>query len=272
MLLDNKQNGKVGEELRRQLSKDSRLSIISGLFSIYGFESLKAELSRVDDIRLLLSKSLKQETNPSHPFAELTGDRFEHRLKNQLNQMQIAKECAQWFERKVHVRSTNMANQNLFHISKSDNSDSAIQGSSHFTSTGLGFSESAQFDMNMCLTDSAATQGMLEWFNAIWDSPSAKDAKQLLLSHLNQLTQDKSPQFIYFLTLYHLFKDFLEEIDEDSIIKSKTGFKDTLVWNKLYKFQRDGVLGAIDKLERYNGCIIADSVGLGKNLLSSGGH
>lgn len=120
--------------------------------------------------------------------------------------------------------------------------------------------------MNMCLTDSTATQGMLEWFNAIWDSPSASDAKQLLLDQLNQLTQDKSPQFIYFLTLYHLFKDFLEEIDEDSIIKSKTGFKDTRVWNKLYKFQKDGVLGAIDKLERYNGCIIADSVGLGKTF------
>ena len=76
--------------------------------------------------------------------------------------------------------------------------------------------------MNMCLTDSTATQGMLEWFNAIWDSPFASDAKQLLLDQLNQLTQDQSPQFIYFLTLYHLFKDFLEEIDEDSIIKSKT--------------------------------------------------
>ena len=266
MLLDNKQNGRVGEELRRHLTKGTKLSVLSGLFSIYGFDSLKKELSSVEEIRLLLSKSLQAEATHNTPFAELTGDRFEHRLRNQLNQMQIAKECAQWIERKVKVRCTSMANQNLFHLSKADNNDTAIQGSSHFTSTGLGFSESDQFDMNMCLTDSTATQGMLEWFNAIWDSPFASDAKQLLLDQLNQLTQDQSPQFIYFLTLYHLFKDFLEEIDEDSIIKSKTGFKDTLVWNKLYKFQKDGVLGAIDKLERYNGCIIADSVGLGKTF------
>ncbi|WP_257294454.1 helicase-related protein [Endozoicomonas sp. YOMI1] len=266
MLLDNKQNGKVGEELRRHLNKGTKLSVLSGLFSIYGFDSLKKELSSVEEIRLLLSKSLQPETAHNTPFAELIGDRFEHRLRNQLNQMQIAKECARWIERKVEVRSTCMANQNIFHLSQADNYDTAIQGSSNFTSTGLGYSESDQFDMNMCLTDSAATQGMLEWFNAIWDSPSASDAKQLLLDQLNQLTQDQSPQFIYFLTLYHLFKDFLEEIDEDSIIKSKTGFKDTLVWNKLYKFQKDGVLGAIDKLERYNGCIIADSVGLGKTF------
>lgn len=110
MLLDNKQNGKVGEELRRHLSKGSKLSVLSGLFSIYGFDWLKKELSSVDEIRLLLSRSLKTEIAHDTPFAELTGDRFEHRLRNQLNQMQIAKECAQWIERKVEVRSTSMAN------------------------------------------------------------------------------------------------------------------------------------------------------------------
>ncbi len=75
-----------------------------------------------------------------------------------------------------------------------------------------------------------------------------------------------TPEFLYFFTLYHIFKDFIGELDEEKIIRTKTGFKNTLVWNKLYNFQRDGVLGAIDKLERYNGCIIADSVGLGKTF------
>ncbi|MET4694429.1 helicase-related protein [Endozoicomonas lisbonensis] len=266
MLLDNKQNGKVGDTLRNQLTKGSKLSIISGLFSIYGFESLKKEFSRLDDTRLLLSRSVNSDEDSTNPFPELTGDIFEQRFKNQLNQMQVAKECARWIEQKVHIKATGMANQNLFHVEKQNEQSVAIQGSSHFTSTGLGYSESDQFDMNMCLTEPSATKGMLEWFDAIWDSPSAHNAKELLLNQLNKLTQNQSPQFIYFLTLYHLFKGFLEEIDEDSIIKSKTGFKDTVVWNKLYKFQKDGVLGAIDKLERYNGCIIADSVGLGKTF------
>ena len=117
--------------------------------------------------------------------------------------------------------------------------------------------------MNMCVRDVGNTTSMLQWFDAIWENVhDTVDVKDLFLENLDALVADQSPEFIYFLTLYHLFKDVLEELDEESIIRSKTGFKDTIVWNKLYKFQRDGVLGAIDKLEKYNGCIIADSVGL----------
>ncbi|MDB2384655.1 hypothetical protein N9V90_02355, partial [Endozoicomonas sp.] len=166
MLLDNRQNGKVGDELRQHLSKGSKLSIISGLFSIYGFDSLRTELAKVYDIRLLLSKPTLITASPLNPFSELTGDHFEQHLKNQLNQQQIAKECARWLKQKVDVKSTSMANQNLFHISKGKDNTFAIQGSSNFTSTGLGFSESDQFDMNMCLNEPSATQGILEWFNA----------------------------------------------------------------------------------------------------------
>ena len=133
MLLDNRQNGKVGDELRQHLSKGSKLSIISGLFSIYGFDSLRTELTKVKDIRLLLSKPTTAD-ELSNPFIELTGDPFEQRLKNQLNQQQIAKECARWLKQKVNVKSTRMANQNLFHASKEKGDAFAIQGSSHFTS------------------------------------------------------------------------------------------------------------------------------------------
>jgi SNF2 family DNA or RNA helicase len=117
------------------------------------------------------------------------------------------------------------------------------------------------------VTDAEGTKQMLQWFDSIWNDPkAAQDIKQDLLDLLNTISAEKPANLIYFITLYNLFRDFLDDIDEDSIIRSKTGFKDTLVWNKLYKFQRDGVLGAIDKLEKYNGCIIADSVGLGKTF------
>ena len=121
--------------------------------------------------------------------------------------------------------------------------------------------------MNVGITESNATKQMLQWFDSIWNDPqAAKDIKQELLHHLEAISSEKPANLVYFIALYNIFHDFLEDIDEDSIIRSKTGFKDTLVWNKLYKFQRDGVLGAIDKLEKYNGCIIADSVGLGKTF------
>ena len=203
-------------------------------------------------------------------FGNITGDRFETRLRNQLNQAQIAKEFAAWLEKKAEVRlltRAGMVNQNLFHIMDADGESQAIQGSSHFTSSGLGDVESDNYEMNMFVSDSSSAASMLEWFDAIWSNPDAvSDAKSILLAQLNELSKEQSPEFIYFLMLYNLFKDFLEDIDEDNIIKSKTGIKDTIVWNKLYKFQRDGVLGAIDKLEKYNGCIIADSVGLGKTF------
>jgi SNF2 family DNA or RNA helicase len=191
-------------------------------------------------------------------------------LKNQLNQTQIARECAEWLTKKADIKVVNnphTLNQNLFHSQKNNGESIAIQGSSNFTTSGLGFSESNKYDMNMCLTDTTSTEALLEWFDTIWNNPATvKDIKEFILAELGRLIDDQSPEFIYFLTLFNIFKDFLEELDEERIIKTKTGFKETLVWNKLYKFQRDGVLGAIDKLEKYNGCIIADSVGLGKTF------
>ena len=143
----------------------------------------------------------------------------------------------------------------------------AVQGSSDFTAAGLGQVDSSKYYMNTLLTDSDATTALLQWYDEIWNNPVAvAEAKGELIRQLSILTEEKSPAFIYFLTLYNLFKDFLADLDEENIIKTKTGFKDTLVWKMLYKFQKDGVLGAIDKLEKYNGCIIADSVGLGKTF------
>lgn len=271
MLLDNKKNGKVGDELRKHLSNGAKLSVMSGLFSIYGFEALKKELKSVDGARFLLFPSSSNDNGDDVvTFPMLEGDDFELRFKNQLNQMQIAKECSKWLAEKAEVRtarSPQSFGQNLMLANRADGNAVAIQGSSAFTSTGLGYSESNRFHMNMCAKDAHSTSAMLDWFEGIWHDPQATaDAKGLLLKQLERLSADQSPEFVYFLTLYNLFKDFLEDIDEENIIKSKTGFKDTIIWNKLYKFQRDGVLGAIDKLEKYNGCIIADSVGLGKTF------
>lgn len=269
MLLDNKKNGKVGDELRRHLSSGTKLSIMSGLFSIYGFETLKKELKSVDSVQLLLFPEASLDSvAPAFPMLE--GDEFELRFKNQLNQMQIAKECSKWLQDKAQIRlalTPQSFGQNLILANEANGQAIGIQGSSTFTSTGLGYSDSTRFHMNMCAKDAPSTSAMIEWFDGVWNDPTAaEDAKDLLLKQLDQLTSNQSAEFIYFLTLYNLFKDFLEDIDEENIIKSKTGFKDTIVWNKLYKFQRDGVLGAIDKLEKYNGCIIADSVGLGKTF------
>ncbi|SDU55318.1 helicase-related protein [Desulfobacula phenolica] len=270
MLLDNKKNGKVGEKFREYLSIHSRLSIISGLFSIYGFEALKQELTKVESAFFLFSDPpVSKDGLSSHLIRKLNGDKFERRFQNQLNQTKIARECINWLSQKAQIKAVkkpHTLNQNLFHINNQEESI-AISGSSHFTASGLGYCESDAYAMNICSSDTENTKALLEWFDSIWKNKSAvEDIKELFLDHLESISRDRSPEFIYFLILFNIFKDYLGEIDEEKIIKTKTGFKDTIVWSKLYKFQKDGVMGAIDKLEKHNGCIIADSVGLGKTF------
>ena len=267
VLLDNRKNGNVGDKLKEELLPQARLSVITNQFSIHAFDALRKELSNTENVRLIFSYYNIDQADDSHA---INGNQFERRLQNKLTQSYIAKQWAKWIEEKTEVRAAKSAgvlNQNLFHIQQTESSAVAIQGSSGLTTSGLGLIESSHFEMNTLLSDTESTQALKEWFDSIWNNDAAvTDIKAALLSQLNTLSQDNAPEFIYFLTLFNIFKDLLEDLDEENIIKTKTGFKDTLVWNKLYKFQRDGVLGAIDKLERYNGCIIADSVGLGKTF------
>jgi len=196
----------------------------------------------------------------------LYGEPEEKKFKNQLQQVKIARECAKWIKEKVQVREVKMNGVvpfNLYHI---DN-DTAITGSSNFSSVGLGYTNSSTFAMNTLTKDAQTSKEFLATFNEIWNNKSmVVDIKEEILESIEEIYTDKSPQFLYFMTLYNIFKEFIGDLNEDKIIRTKTGFKDTMVWKKLYNFQRDGVIGAIDKLEKYNGCIIADSVGLGKTF------
>ncbi|ATV67043.1 helicase [Fusobacterium pseudoperiodonticum] len=200
----------------------------------------------------------------------LAGDRYEMKLKNELKQSEIAKECAEWIRKKVEVRAYDEEHalpQKMYIMEQNDGEDSYIFGSSDFTSSGLGVVSSNKSEMNTYMKDTISTQAMLDLFNKAWtDNEKVKDVKKALLESLEVVYRENTSEFIYFVTLYNIFKDYLSDLTEEEIVKSKTGFKDSVVWNKLYNFQKDGVLGAIDKLEKYNGCILADSVGLGKTF------
>ncbi|PHS00151.1 MAG: helicase [Blastopirellula sp.] len=266
MLLDNKNSGYVGNELKKQSFEGSKLSVLSSLFTIYGFASLKRELLKLSDARVFLTDWQRQ------GLQSLVGSESELRLVNQLDQKRIAKECSKWLGgNKIEVKSSNQiqpGSQNLFHLNNTEKGSSfAIHGSATLTPTGLGDVRSDALQMNTGITDIETTRQLLDWFDSVWaDDSNVRNIKKELIENLDFIASEQPADFIYFLTLYNIFKDFLEDIDEDNIIKAKTGFKDTIVWNKLYKFQKDGVLGAIGKLEKHNGCIIADSVGLGKTF------
>ena len=262
MLLDNKNSGYVGKELKKHSFEGSKLSVLSSLFTLYGFSSLKKELSKLQSTKVFLTNWQEQ------GLQSLIGSEQEVRLLNQLDQKRVAAECSKWLRGKVELKAstTPQLTQNLICLEGSDISF-AIQGSATISPSGLGDVRSNALQMSTAISDAETTKQLLAWFDAIWaDENNAKDIKSELIEKLDFIASDQPANFIYFLTLYNIFKDFLEDIDEENIIRSKTGFKDTIVWNKLYKFQKDGVLGAIDKLEKHNGCIIADSVGLGKTF------
>ncbi len=268
MLLDNKSHGRLGEVLAPHLKPGTKLALLSCAFSIYGHKALAQELSRISEMRLLIPASTRALAEGIFRIEGLVGTEVDRRLRNTLTLSKVARECAAWIERKAEVRAIAApVPQNLFHVASDDGNAIAIHGSSPFTTSGLGFAPAPGYEMNTCFSASKETDSLLAWFDSIWDnSGSVTDVKDALLRQLKEIFEWKSPELIYFLMLYNIFRDFIGELEEDRIIKTRTGIKDTLVWQKLYRFQRDGVLGAIDKIEKYNGCIIADSVGLGKTF------
>ncbi len=271
VLLDNKGQGKVGDALAEGIQANAHVSILSSLFSIYGYSALKKQLERAGLLRLLIpSNDSAAAFGNIQPFmvAGLTGSKADRRFRNSLNMAKLARDCSQWLQQKAEIKAVSLpVLQNLFHIENPDGSSVAVHGSSSFTSVGLGAAPSDGYEMNTCFTTPAETASLLKWFDAIWSNSEATgDVKSFVLAQLETIFTNKSPELVYFLTLYNIFREYLGELEEDKIIKTRTGIKDTLVWGKLYKFQHDGVLGAIDKIEKFNGCIIADSVGLGKTF------
>lgn len=262
MLLDNKASGRVGDVLRTHLGSGKQMSAMTSCFTVFGFDALRAELSRGVRLRLLL-------TAPDAVLPKsLAGTDAEAGLRSQLRLQWIARECANWIRANAELRSLSVTvAQNLYIVTDGQKEEMVVSGTSEFNADGLGAVRSSALSMSTLSRDPDLMRQLRQWYDSIWNDPTAsKNSKEQMLDGLDFLASPKPPSFLYFLTLFNLFKDIIDEIDEERIIKSKTGFKDTIVWNKLYKFQKDGVLGAIDKLERYNGCIIADSVGLGKTF------
>lgn len=267
MLIDNT-TSKVKDLLAVTLSPSDKLSVMTGLFSIYAFDDLKDELNKLKSARLLFSqfKGFGNIDNASTPFGSLLGGEYETKFRNQLNQKSIAKEFAQWLDQKAKIKLVSQPGAVGKHIIANEGTELTAIDGAQFNGSGMGLVESTGFDM-ITKIPAPQSEDLLSYFNMVWNAKGqVVNAKDEFLTQLNQLTKDQSPNFVYFITLYNLFKDFIGELQEESIINTRTGFKDKVVWNKLYKFQRDGVLGAIDKLNKYNGCIIADSVGLGKTF------
>lgn len=274
----------LGDNLKRTIAPGAKLKIAASCFSIYAFEALKVELERIDSLEFIFTSptfvpevvtdKLKKERREFHiPKAErersFYGTEFEIQLKNKLTQRAIAKECAEWMRRKASFRSNrSKAPMQQFACIKSEEGNAVYLPLHGFTAVDLGYQRGDAVSNIVNKMDDASTTGVyLSLFDQIWrDQEKLEDVTERLCEHIASVYQENSPERIYFLMLYNIFNEFLEDLNEDVLPNDLTGYLDSLVWQKLFNFQRDAATGIINKLETYNGCILADSVGLGKTF------
>jgi SNF2 family DNA or RNA helicase len=266
---DNHHRGKVGDFLIEKISNDSELSVVSAYFTIYAYEALAGQLDQISNLRFLFGEpkfisSLDPEKTEKKSF-KIEDEHLE--LSNRLQQKQVALRCAEWISKKVEIRSVRQANLlhgKLYHLNDGHR-EHAILGSSNFTRRGLGLSSTPNIELNLIVDSDRDRADLKAWFDDIWaDDKLVADVKEEVLQYLEQLYVNHPPEFIYFKTLYHIFERFLSDQADDAQLFDQTAIIDTEIWNTLFDFQKDGAKGAIHKINSHNGCILADSVGLGK--------
>ena len=277
-------NQLLGDILKTTINPNSKLKIAASCFSIYAFEALRKELNSIESLEFIFTSptfvanevtdKVKKERREFHiPKASqeksFYGTSFEIQLRNKLTQRAIAKECADWIRNKTSFRSnkTKAPMQQFAGVANKD-SKTVYFPLSGFTAVDLGYQAGDAFSNIVNKFDEPSSTSMyLSLFDQIWnDSEKLQDVTEAICEHIASVYQENSPERIYFLMLYNIFHEFLEDINEDVLPNDLTGYRDSIIWNKLFNFQRDAATGIINKLETYNGCILADSVGLGKTF------
>ena len=272
-------NELLRDDLAATVKKGNKVCIAAACFSMYAYKELKKQLDSVDEFRFIFTsptfvaeKAQKQRREFFIPAisheSSLYGTEFEIKLRNEMTQRAIAKECADWIRKKATFK-TNVTGENMpgFMTVAAAQDQTAYMPIGGFTTVDIGCERgNNSYNMVNRIEAPFATQ-YIQLFNGLWnDHAKLQDVTDVVIDHISTAYNENSPEFIYFMTLYHVFSEFLEDISEDVLPNEATGFKQSKIWSMLYDFQRDAVLAIINKLEKFNGCILADSVGLGKTF------
>ena len=268
-------NKTLRDDLKVEIKDGSKLSIAAACFSIYAFQELKEELKGIDELRFIFTsptftteKAKKEKREFYIPRLNrersLYGTEFEVKLRNELSQKAIAKECAEWIMQKATFKS-NVTNENMMgFINADDKSYMPVNG---FTTVDLGCERGNNAYNMVQKTEAPMSNAYIDLFNTLWnDKVKLQEVTDEVIENITTAYSENSPDFIYFVTLYNIFNEFLEDISEDFLPNEAVGYKESKIWGMLYNFQKDAALAIINKLEKYNGCILADSVGLGKTF------
>lgn len=269
----------VRDDLTETIKPHGRVSIAAACFSIYAYQELKKQLSSIDECRFIFTsptfvteKTAKEKREFYIPRLHrercLYGTEFEVKLRNELTQKAIARECAEWIRKKAIFKS-NSTQESMQGFMNVDDVEQTLtyMPLNGFTTVDIGCDRGHNVYNMVNKFEAPFSTEYMKLFERVWNDESRmQDVTEDVIDSISAVYQENPPELIYFLTLYHIFSEFLEDISEDVLPNEATGFKSSVVWNKLYDFQKDAALGIINKLEQYNGCILADSVGLGKTF------
>ena len=269
----------VKDDLVKIIKSGSKVSIAAACFSIYAYQTLKDELESCEEFRFIFTspvfvaeKTQKERREFYIPRLNreksLYGTEFEVRLRNELKQKAVAKECVDWIRQKASFRSnTTREGMNNFLVVENSEETYVYTPLDSFTAVDIGCERGNNISNMVTRAENPASMEYIDLFDTVWnDAEKLADVTNDVIDMIGAVYQENSPELIYFMTLYNIFSEFLDDISEDVLPNEATGFKDSAIWNKLYNFQKDAALGIINKLEQYNGCILADSVGLGKTF------
>ena len=269
---------KLSDSLRVEVTPESKISIAAACFSVYAFEELKDQLESVEQLRFIFTSPTFLAEKPDKERREfyiprksrekaLHGSEFEIRLRNEFNQRAISSECADWVRRKATFKSNATEEVMPGFLTVDSQNPVAYAPINGFTRADLGCERGGNMFSMINQIDAPQSRAYLDLFNQLWaDKRKLQNVTDQVLERITTAYRENSPEFLYFFALYNIFSDFLENVNEDDLPNEANGFKESQVWNKLYAFQKDAVLAIISKLEQYNGCILADSVGLGKTF------
>ncbi|WP_455048126.1 helicase-related protein [Mitsuokella sp.] len=269
----------VKDDLEKKIKSGSKILIAAACFSLYAYQALRDELKKCDEFRFIFTsptfvaeKTKKERREFYIPRLNreksLYGTEFEVRLRNELKQKAVARECAEWMRRKAAFRS-NVTHEGMNNFMLIDNPEDCYtyMPMNSFTAVDLGCERGNNISNMVTRFENPMSQEYLRLFDTVWqDQDKMVDVTNDVIEMISTVYQENPPELIYFMTLYNIFNEFLDDISEDVLPNEATGFKNSVIWNKLYNFQKDAALGIINKLEQYNGCILADSVGLGKTF------
>ena len=284
MILDNEKHLKVHEWIVKY-TEEGTIDIVTGYFTVGALAYLSQQVNqKITKFRLVLGDIVNLDQVDDRPL-DLLNENIT--IEAALNLSRLAQEAVDFLKQdkvKAKTLEPNFCHAKcyLFEPSKSDDRNKYfISGSSNLTEAGIGKKQTNNLELNIAETgNNSQYKELVEWFESLWNNPQAHkektilakdgtskkiDFKQYLIEAIAKIFIEYSPRDIYYKILFELFGNQILEIENDPEFNRQIGrLENTAIFHSLYDFQKKGVLSLIRMLQKYDGAILADAVGLGK--------